>query len=610
MRTVTRFRRHMLSALSCCGFLAGAAVAQHCTQHTLTQVDDTYAPNLLGNYFLVANFIDGGVTPNGVPDTIDRFNFTDCGPIGVINQQNTSPFSGMIGLADPTVMQIDDWFYVTGTSDDYRTGNFPIYRTKNFTSFELHMMAFAENDRDALGNPIQSQQWRYTAPGAISDTMRIGGTNGDDYSYLWAGSLFRDPTDTDENFWVHLTFSATQNSMDLYNDLSCFTVRIRKNDFLEWHNKDVVLNPNVDGVRFADPRGSAGFVAWFGYLDSNGQFAYDGGLSEGRLIPASGQPSILVGLGHLVPKTVRILCPSICGIELPDTQWGYQHVGVGANTWMVIDPSVWFDPNRAPTDPWKRVVTYVWDGRQGKLTTSPSGPQLNRDLQWGNNLAAASLTKDIYLFDTRTDLRSIAAARSNQNRIPVSGACGSYFVDNGAVGVECPSLNCSTFVCPGALELGEWRVGAVVEGATYFYSQISRRYYVIYTRNTWNSGAYQMVYRMTAPDRPFTDLFQNWTHEYGTPEHILLKPSASPFTARGSSYGSGEVFIVRDNFGVEHPYLAFHAKLEGQDNRTAFFKELTVDPQTGHLLELSPISFNPASNISEFRIPVQIQSAP
>lgn len=563
-----------------------------CVCHqTLRRIGASYSTNPSGKYWEVWNYIDSGGGPAGLPDGQDCFNFTACRPVAGAGEGS---YGALINMPDPTIMQIGEWFYLTGTNGAYDMANFAVYRTKNFATFELHMLAFGTNDAPG----VRSGQWATDNPGEPADTAHL--PNGA-YTWLWSGSLYKDPTDTQPDPWVHLTFSAALDAPSLQHgrshDLTSFSVRMRESDFLSWHAKDPV---NDDGMRFADRRGGAAYVAWYTYRDPSNPsvFRYDGGFSlgPGRMLPASGRTSSLVdpnGNGVLDPgelglKLYNRKSGSACGSDLPLTQRGYMHAAVGAASWMGIDATVWIDPNLPASHAWKRVVMYVWDGRLGSL----DGPHRR---YWGNNIAAAPLTSEQFSFDTRGNVRSIASARNASNPIylPNTDGCGFRNVDNGSIDQN------------GR----EWAHGSVAEGAHAFYSPATRRYYVLYTRNTWDSGAYQVVYRMTAPDRPFSDLFLTWGTEYGVQEHILLSSDSSVFTVpQGSSYGNAEVITITDCDGTQHPYLVFHAKVHGGYNRTVFFKELTFDG-SGALRRLYPAHANPVLDIRRFRVPVCIQSA-
>jgi hypothetical protein len=537
LKSAKNFSAWILTAL-----LVPAAAGAVCVG-VPTGTQPVSAPGVVGptpdTWYLANNHVD--LNGDGQLNTSDRYIFS-------------LPGGGPLQLADPSVLQIGDWFYVTGTTDAGArwTGNFEIYRTRDFVNFELHMLAFDESDLNGSGQRLDTYQ----------GFKRIH-LNGAWYTQLWAPQLYMDPTEGGADPNVYLVFAAVQNHTD-GDRHSIFHVRMRRSRFLTWHNGG--MNPwTGDGPRFADLRDPGnGYQAWFTYKANNDPaqpWRYDGGYAIGKSIPTSGEVQSLLG-------------PN-CG-QLVLRSRGYAYRCHGAAQWMTIDPFVFIDPNLGAGALWKRVMLYNWDDKNPDV---PSG-------HWGNHVAGAPLLNVQFQLNASGTMIPMAMARNVNHK--VNG------FDNGSLDRN----------------LQPWNAGAVAEGATAFYHGGSNRYYLIYSRNTWDSPAYQMVYRMTQPGQTFRDVQLPHFMDQTVPEEILLR--AAHYNVVGTAnFGHPEVFTLRDEFGSERYYLLFHAKLDydqtpGQftGRRTLMVKELLLEPDgSGRLKRLHESHADLDRDIRYFRMP-------
>ncbi|MEM9555703.1 MAG: hypothetical protein AAGC60_15720 [Acidobacteriota bacterium] len=547
-------------------FLPPVGVAQTpCSLVLNPSVAWDYQPS--GGFYALANSLDWPASgDNPRIDADDQFNFTTCG------QAPSSPISQAVGqnrhMPDPTILQVGAWFYITGTGDEDGLANFRIYRTQDFRNFEPHMLAFGRVDQG-----VRSGQWIDTA----TSPWQLHLNSGRRYQNLWAPQLYKDPSLGDSDPWIFLTFT----SEELHGSeasRSIQLVRIRQSKFLQWHGRDFWT---ADGPRFADVRDGYGYQAWYGYTPGNGvapPWRYDGGWAEGPLIPSTLSPNLLgPSCGQLER---RVFWDPVTGVL---RQHHFQHRCVGSATGLLIDPFVFIDPKLANHDLWKRVMLYVWDSRGGH---SPSSPGATFHRGWGNHVAGAPLRSSQFEFDANGTVLPMAHARNTNNPIWVSGPGGAHWADNGTVD-----------------RYGqESRYGSTAEGATAIYLPQTDRYYLIYSRNNWDSPAYQLVYRMTEPGQPFTTIQSNFGNQ-SVPEHVLLR-SNDPARSRGVSFGHAEAFSITRCDGSEWPFLIFHAKMDGSERRTVFFKELSIaDFTTGELRRLYESHSNPLQDVRLFRVP-------
>lgn len=610
-------------------------------------MNDSYQSSPTGNWWLIDNHRD--CNQDGLINSGDWFNFD-------MNSQRSYTI-----LPDPAILRITSqhgtWYYVTGTSDEWGLLNFAIYRTRDFSTFEPHMLAFDWWNQLGSGQQTVLIDLPPVGPGP-EDRKVLRLNNGKQFHGLWAPQLYRDPTLTpalvldgpgdggggdgggddgggddsdddasdaqasgywppvpddvvnevemdDEAFdewvagsgqtdngldpWIFLTFSAIENkdplpASDRYR--SCFHVRMRQSKFLEWHTVANPFqnppNPPTAARRFADIRSGQGWQAWYAYLLNNSTqlpYIYDGGraqwIAEGgsgpglpsRRIPAAGSGA-LAGLN--------------CGQldDSPGLQALRHRCGYGY-TWMNIDPFMYVDPSLPNTDLWKRAMMFNWG-------------------ESGNHISAHPARPHQFLYHA-LNINTVALASKRNTNNPIRGPQCQNF-DNGAsngIGVEVPN----------------W---GVAEGVAAFYKPGpvpgTGRHYLIYSRNGFNSLAYQLVYRMTAPGQRLDSLAIPFSNVSSVQEHVLLRADryevgpCGPGAPGGASFGHGEVFSIKDTQDALHYYLIFHAKLAGANaqfiDRTVFIKELTFDPVNGHILQLAENSPDPCRDIHKFRIPV------
>ncbi len=503
------------------------------------QVDNSYAPNSNGNWWLMDNWVDNG-PPNAKINFGDTFNFT------LVD-------GTQIWLADPTIFRLTSghgtWFYIAGTDDSQEFTNHTIYRTRDFTQFYVHMMLFDNF------NMTGSNQWR---------DGYIRHINGTWFTLSWGPHLYLDPTEMPgPNRLIHMSMMAVWNDDDA-NGHTLFYASIREADFIAWHDKDPWQD---DGIRFADARAGFNFQpTWYFYTETNSPnppYRFDGGYMLSKYIPCTG--------------TEMFLGPA-CG-QLEQRLRGMSYRCHGAAPRMIGDPFIFFDPNRSAGDPWKRVMLYVWMDAHNLVPFD----------NWGNHIAAHPMLFN-YQLNSNHGTMPLAMDRNNGNTI--NG------LDNGAVDAA----------------IQQWPWGGIAEGMTAFFHPVTNRYYLIYSRNTWDSSAYQLVYRMTEPGQPFWSLQLSQWMDQDVTEHVLLRAwdYAVPVSqGGGANFGHGEVFTIRDGAGVEWFYLMVHCKLDYMTTpgvwtgaRTVFFKELTVENvQTGKLVELKESSPNKARDMRCFRIP-------
>lgn len=507
------------------------AVGQNCSQPAgATRIDDNYQPSGAGNWWRIVNWSD--TNNDNFVDTSDAFNFSDA--------------NGMMELPDPTVMKLtangETWYYFTG-SPGSELSNFPIYRTRDFSTFELHMLTF-----DPV-NSYNSNQW------VNNGKLHINGTW---YVHMVAPHLFIDPTHTPgPNRHIFLGFTGVQQATNYTQDSSIFLVRMKQGEFLAWKNE-----PNKYGAvnlrRFADARSGFGWQQWYYYKQSNGPggpYLYDGGLSAGHPVPASGRPASLRG-------------PS-CG-QLEERWRGHGHRCIGAAFFMERDGFEYFDPQLSSNDPWKRVMFYVWKDANGDVPYS----------KWGFHIAAHPLLANNIQFNKNYETFPVAFNRNTNNTMWINGE----ELDNGSIGLD---------LTPPQYGLQEREWGGVAEAPSVLYLPETDRYYVFYSRNAYDAAAYQIVYRMTEPGQPLSSIAMTWG-DPDVPEYILLRTN-NAWRFRDANAGAAEAFMITDAQGVSHPYIITGFKLDrdydvshqGTNKRTLFFKELTVaNISTGRLVQL------------------------
>jgi hypothetical protein len=565
---------------------APSALAQCDLTTDKIRVDDFYQPDTSGAFYLLHNWTDhavpGFVEPKEA-DVDDYYKFTEYNCPTPPGKETLGP---PIGMADPTVLQIGSWFYVTGSTDDAAAdSNFKIYRTQDFNTFQLHMLAFDPNNLNSSGQQV------------VSNTLYLN--NGKWFTRAWAPQLYMDMSVGGADPFVYMVFTAVEKGVEgpSTNDQmhSCFHVRIRRSKFLQWLS---IPNPMTsDGPRFADRRYGLGWQAWHGYQIGN-VWHYDGGSPLAYLVPSTATPAMVNGGTCL--NTWQTLAQKFIQQPVPPYATyahGFVHdcaPGQSMAGAMSIDPYVFIDPSVPATDSaWKRIMLYDWDADSGTVNDA-----------WGNHIAAMPVTSAQFAFDPAFTPFPVAAAKNTTNKIFGFHYPSWQWLNNGEVS-----------------EVGTYSPwGGVAEGACAFYLPQNHRYYLLYTRNPTRSAAYEIVYRMTEPDHPFTDLALSSWNDTTTPEHLLLR-STDQQRAGGWSFGHCDFFqVLRCGDATLYPYLVFHVRAlnPGSTNpggRTVFFKELTLEddafpatsrPASGRLKQLYECSLDPSRDIRTFRIPVCI----
>lgn len=473
---------------------------------------------------------------------------SECGsvPPGFSYVQNWNRFSVLHGgqqrpvrMADPTILPLDQGgqtvFYVSGTSDDYLQGNFPIFRSTDLYRWEFHATAFA----GPHDGPFPT--------GSLPSEIELHGRT---FAELWSPQLYVDPKHAGSaNPPIFLAFSAAENPdpSDLASQQrSVFLASVLQSDF-------------IAGKPFAT-------VSWeplqyYYRLNNNGLGFRDGGY----------QQRLANGHGTTIPVTgIAADAGAACGdaVKLPS---GWEHGCQGTNTWMFDAPFVFFDPN----DGYRGWMTYTWHQvyRLGSNTFN------------GNNIAAYPMLDNIQLDALRSGDHIPLFYRYNNHGTPFPGPAQA--VPNGALLDLCsPTQSPCPHVWPERFWWKPWAYwgppgvpsvfdfAGVAEGsAAFFYGD---RYYVFGTRNPWDGPAYMMTYRSvpTSSGRFAASRLPSWSAQ-DVAEEVLVagnwisRWNGTRDTGNRESFGHGEVFWA---FG--RPYLVFHAKLHNSPERRIYFKEL------------------------------------
>lgn len=620
-----RIERALICAVLVLGAGDRAALGQICTgsDGTHPRVTQDYVPSATGGYVRETN------SSSGPPATGSTFAFRD-----VANNQD-------ILMADPTVLEIDGVYYISGTTDGWAVpgstlctqrnydpahSNFAIYKTTDFRTFTFHAWAFSSTD------------WL--------PHQRIRTLNGRNFARLQSPQLFRKPYDLSN---VYMVFHATEEALvpepNADGSLNWTTWQDPNTWPLNpWNHAEVLAHPdrlvntlwpdaailgryydsnapdkltnpaywapeacdygnpakqakidkfNLMSAR-ADAYGSVFIVSvptatfkglsgvafpganpsWFGYRQGNGAgpLRYDGGVLQGNKIPIGGaasiaNPNAFASTGVTYAKQLY-RCGNV------NTSLGMAYWSWGNLPWMFNDGFVFFEPGTN-----QAYLYYGW----ADFLCSPTS-------EWsGNHIAYHKLrnTPGMFELDATAPSRALAFDRNTGNPItPTNPACPS------GVGVAQPNGVIDKIGCPQpfgsaeGLAVFHW---AAADGGP-------NKYFAVYTRNMWDSPAYQVVYRVadsldglglgvnffTSPNVPAALAIQ---------EHVLLVSDA-PTSPDGSSYGHVDVFRVNwpQPTGPAHrrPYLAFHAKKAGNQDRHIFFKELRWNPSTGKLDQIYP----------------------
>lgn len=534
------------------------------------RVNDGYQADPAGQWQMIANFID--TNGNGFIDTTDTF------PSG-------------LAITDPSIAKIGSWWYVTGTDIEH---NFRIYRTQDFQTYTPHMYAFDEFNAAVVGGVNQAgQRWSYAPNPTIAQSYMeffdptIPNIPGEKFWRMWAPHLYMDPVDANT---VYLAFTGvritdsyvvTSDFDDQYH--SCYLVKMAKTDFEAWIGQNY---QTFNGRRFNDRRHGDGSPFRYGYLYQN-QDKFDGGYGVGRVIASTGDLSdIGLNPGQLYR---RYATGQLLG--------GLGRWNMGRNTVLSIDPFVFFDANVNATPGWQRVLLSNYFFREDSFPSS--------FLYWGNSIGMTPLDTDNHhlywtLGNYYYDTKEIAFCRNSHNRVdglPLSGGSVSS-LDNGTLG-HLPE---------------EWYWGGIGEGGSLFYNENNKRYYAIYSRNTYDSPAYQIVYRMSEPNK--ANVHEALSIGYGdsnADERVLLRSTEYQKRDR-SNFGGSQVFSIT-NLATNPPtkvyYIIFHAKprlsVYPDLQQKTFIKELRFESGDGSITPMREGTDWASSDISWFRIPINRQ---
>ena len=340
-----------------------------------------------------------------------------------------------ITLADPSIIKVQDYFYVTGTSTTpapeqrpwieptYDRANFPIYRSRDLMHWEFFNTVFPDQNR-------------------LSDTIQLN--DGRRFCQLEAPQLVAPPPYFDP---ILLTFSAVENrSAGFCSDAaarsyhtSAYVASISRASFLAggyFANNDPQHRP--------EPH-------WFTYTPENNvsssNFRYDGGYSVGHTVAQTGSAEQL-------------------GSRPGDAYWsGYRlcHGLMGCSSWLALDTFLFFDPAN----------------QQGQLLYTWSDGNFENPDWRGNHIATAPILSPFfpYRMNAAASPRPLAYMKNSTNRI--AG------VDNGCFGpVGRVDTNNGPFP------------RCVAEGAAVFIR--NGRYYLLFSRNYWDSPGYGVFYRTSS----------------------------------------------------------------------------------------------------------------
>lgn len=228
-----------------------------------------------------------------------------------------------VPLADPTIVKIEDWYYVTGTSDHYRTANFAIYKSQDLINWQFHSTAFSDTD-------------------GLPHDRFITVNPGRRFCNLWAPQLYVDPGDS-TNVW--LTFTATEDREAGFGSLGRGGLGY---DYLSTYVASVSVGQFENGGPFADPAQGRGHEPmWYHYqVDNTGAVGLDGGWAQ----------TVADSVARTIPVTgsAELTGPS-CG-QVYQHGYLFGHRCQGTNTWMGLDSFVYFDPTADD----RRWMLYAW----------------------------------------------------------------------------------------------------------------------------------------------------------------------------------------------------------------------------------------------------------
>lgn len=583
----------LCAVLVCFGWITSSALPQTLScPDGITIVDENYQPNPSGNYWLIPNWID--VDSNElVTLTPDLHNFRTSAGAGSV-----------IRMSDPTALAIQDpltcqsWFYFTGSSAPYQTGNFPIYRTSDFRNFELHMTAFSEV---STNGSMQSRS---------GGRLTIGS---DLYLRMWAPQL-RLIERPGEPSIVRLIFTAVENYIppagERQDHHSVYYAEILLTDFLAWH--DPIVQSTTSLQYFFDHPGRHVGARRFGYLNPDEtSVLFDGGYSRMN----GGETK---WLGCTVNESMM---GTQCG-ELSGYVWGRTHNCLAAPasrtdlapgmTVMWLDPYFFTDPALANHAAWKHSVVYTWNRHD---------PSLGHE-QWGQSIAAQSLRTDVRHVRETVNCIPLAYARNRSNALIAPSYSSGYSVvetiDNGSGDLVFDGFNAlfGTSFVGGTLV--ETAFTAVAEGPAVFRrvdasdaTSPIQDLYLLVTRNFWRSPSYQITYRKLASASGTLATGKLTEYDDVNVEEKLLLRSSRHSLEGGRNFGHPDVFFIYDNYkGRDVPIMIFHVLMDNAvqpdgtfiDKRVIWMKELSFD-ENGDIRQLVDGGSDLSTNVRYLRIP-------
>ncbi|MBX3402018.1 MAG: hypothetical protein KF699_01270 [Phycisphaeraceae bacterium] len=485
------------------------------------------------------------------------------------NQRHTVP------MADPTIMYLNGWYYVTGTSPAARDANFAIYRSTDLVTWEPHMLAFSEsgsqrkkltgtdkfNPSSYTPSPLDQKQMLHGpfCDGCSSDVYALTIGAGDEgnsalFRDLWAPHLFLDPNDCTA---IYLSFT----SRKVVNPKVCTYPLVRTVYYAK-------MSISAFEARTANFAAGGGQPWTYNYRIGQTPHA-DGGLTAGFPIPCSanleeemdpcnpaGQPGF----------QIRIWMDGEAEF------WG-PNINVQGRNLMALDTFHYFDPAASN----KRWMFYTWvSDRAG----------------WNGNHIAAHPMLNARNMDASASNLSIGVAyryntSSNRIEVPSDSICTSLGCSDGTYGcmwngiggpdggplrpVPCDGTNDPITELPYEFA-GAY--GAAEAPAAFFRSG---KTYLLFSRNNTDGPAYGIFYRFAA--KPVSNMGIGF-NDTTTPELPMVR-SINRATAGGRSYGHGEVFMGPTVYQAEagqRYFVIFHAKRQtgevGVPYRTVFIKEL------------------------------------
>ena len=550
---------------ACAWAAAGSTALGQCTtSFPPVRVNTDYQPDANGGFIRVLN------------DCQANGSDVNCGGLKI----DQCP----VQLADPTILVLrrpngPRVYYVTGTSDDHGTANFPIYWSENLIDWYFLMFAF--DDRNRTGGPTcppaeagcddrppGRDGRRNLAHGPWRKDCGVMSFGGRQLSAMHAPQLYRDPRDPG---MVYLQFTAVDHSNhsgDGRTQQTLFVSRIEEHHFRNNHLHRC--------QKFTSPIG-------YGYLTSGVNEASfvegvrDGGAWLQRQVPVSGdlrQHSQHVITDDCIDPGRPPACERASGLfayKNPETGLTSQD---DAKTWMSLDGSVYFDnAERVPLSdgsgnrarPW---LLYTWRTLYGNA--DHRGPETFA----GNNISMFPLLSNS-LLDASSPALLTMAYRYNTTagmnpRVNPADTCAPPIgtLQNGRL--------FNGMANDGNFHLGECGsyYGVAEAPAVFRRDDVT---YLVYSRNGFSAPSYSMVYR--ALRGPLRQLALTPPGNDGDVQERLLVSSVGRDSPGGRGMGHGELFRFDETPGNEssatRPYVIFHvSKANRPVERYVWFKEL------------------------------------